>query len=347
MKPGFIVITGGAGFLGSWLTKTFRSHGASVRIYDIAEAPDWAHGEGIEYLQGDIRDGAALGRAVEGASAIIHSAFASPRMTPEAIEGVNVEGARQLSSQAVVKRVPRVVLISSSVVTREPRVHPFLPNAGITAFDSYRKSRAEAERIVMEQGGGSFTAALVRPKTFVGPGRISAFTIVFDWIRQGKPVVLMGKGNNRYQLLEIGDMAEGIRLLAGSTAQGVFNFGASRFGTLREDLQALIDHAGTSSQLRSIPAPAARSVLRTMDFCGLMPPSELHYLNAWGKDSVVDTSRAINELGWTPNWSNADALRRAYDWYLESIAATGSARTIHPLPGSHRMMGKLIETILR
>jgi nucleoside-diphosphate-sugar epimerase len=63
--------------------------------------------------------------------------------------------------------------------------------------------------------------------------------------------------------------------------------------------------------------------LRGMELAGIVPASEWHYMSAWGKNSVVDTSRAVEELGWRPRWSNAEALRNAYDWYVDSIIATG------------------------
>ncbi len=255
-------------------------------------------------------------------------------------------GARELSQQTLSRGVSRVVLISSSVVERAPNVHPFLRRAGINAFDLYRKSRAEAERVFAEQASRGFRLAMARPKTFVGPGRVSAFNIIFEWIRQGRPVLLMGEASNHYQLLEIGDMAEGIRLLTNSDAEGVFHFGATRFGTFRDDLQALIDHAGTNSRLRFVPGLAARAILRGMELAGMPPPSELHYMSARGKDSVVDTTRAMRELGWQPKWSNADALRSAYDWYVQSMVVTGTAKSIHILPRSrHRALGKVIETL--
>jgi nucleoside-diphosphate-sugar epimerase len=344
---GRVLITGGAGFLGSRLAGVFRRHGVGIRIFDLAERPQWAHGEGIDYVQGDVRDPAAVAGVLEGVDAVIHSAFASPRMAPEVIQSVNADGALQVARQAIAHGVPRLVLISSTVVQRPPRKHPFLKNSGVNAFDWYRRSRVDAERIVSELGGARLRVAIVRPKTFVGAGRVSAFNIVFEWIRQGKPVILMGRAANPYQLLEIGDMAEGIRLLTHSNAEGVFHFGASSFGTLREDLQALIDHAGTSARLRFMPAPLARTMLLAMEAAGMALPSELHYMSAWGKDSVADTSRAVEELGWQPKWSNIEALRQAYDWYAQSMQTTGEARSIHALPASHRALNKLIGAILR
>ncbi|HEY3826959.1 MAG TPA: NAD-dependent epimerase/dehydratase family protein [Bryobacteraceae bacterium] len=347
-----ILITGGAGFLGSHLTANLLAHGTAVRIFDLADRPDWVpvsgpDASGVEYVPGDIRDGAALGSALEGVDAVIHAAFASPRMAPETIEEVNVGGARELSRQTLSRGVSRVVLISSSVVERAPHVHPFLRRAGINAFDLYRKSRAEAERVFAEQASRGFRLAMARPKTFVGPGRVSAFNIIFEWIRQGRPVLLMGEALNHYQLLEIGDMAEGIRLLTNSDAEGVFHFGATRFGTFRGDLQALIDHAGTGSRLRFVPGLAARAILRGMELAGMPPPSELHYMSARGKDSVANTTRATGELGWQPKWGNVDALRSAYDWYVQSMATTGTAKSIHMLPKSHRALGRVIDTLLR
>ena len=84
-----------------------------------------------------------------------------------------------------------------------------------------------------------------------------------------------------------------------------------------------------------------------MELAGLTPPSELHRLSAGGLDSVADISRAQRELGWQPVWSNAQALCRAYDWYAHSLETAGAAPSTHPVPGFHRTLRKLIESILR
>jgi len=342
-----VLITGGAGFLGSHLAQSFQSRGVGVRIFDIAERPEWALAPYIEYIRGDIRDARAIGRAIESSDAVIHSAFASPRMAPPEIESVNVQGALETCKQALAHGVRRFVLISSTIVDKPSRVNPLLRGAALNSLDMYRRSRVRAEALVTDQGSRGLRIGIVRPKTFIGAGRVSAFTIIFDWIRLGKPVLLLGKGANRYQLLEIRDMAEGIRLLAGSDAEGIFSFGAHRYGSLREDLQSLIDHAQTGSRLRFVPEQFARMALRGVELAGMVPPSELHYMSAWDKDSIVDTSRAVQELGWQPRWSNAEALRNAYDWYVQSIATTGKAQSIHALPVSHRRLRSLLETLLR
>ncbi len=338
-----VLITGGAGFLGTHLSESFRAAGLCVRLFDRVPPPDWAHVRGLEYVQGDIRDSAAVGEALQGAGSVVHGAFASPRQTTQLMHAVNVEGTRQLCAAALERGASRFILISSTIVTKPERKHPLLNDAPLSRLDAYRQSRAEAEQVISDFATRGLSAAIVRPKTFVGPGRVGAFAIIFDWIRQGAPVPVLGGGENRYQLLHIEDMARGICQLEASRAQGVFFFGARQFCTVREDLQTLLDYTRTGARLRFIPAALARFGMRSMEWAGLVPLSEWHQMSAQGQDSVVDILRAQRELGWQPLWSNADALRSAYDWYLASLAYTGSAPTTHPLPLSHRILKGVLQ----
>lgn len=346
MLPRRVLITGGAGFLGSHLADGFRKQGIRVRLFDRAEDPGWASSPGLEYVRGDIRDPAAVAVALEGVETVIHAAFASPRQSREVIQSVNVEGTRNLCGGALARGVRRLILISSTIVLKPRRVHPLFRNSPLTRLDLYRSSRVEAEEIVAEAGHRGLSVAIVRPKTFVGPGRVSAFAIIFEWIRLGRPVPVLGNGQNRYQLLDVRDMAEGIRLLEGGGAEGVFCFGARSFRTIRDDLQALLDHAGTGARLRFIPGWIGRMALRGMELSNIVPLSEWHYMSARGEDSIVDISRAERELGWQPERSNAQALIEAYDWYVTSLR-TGAAGSPHPVPLAHRILKGCSRILLR
>ena len=48
----------------------------------------------------------------------------------------------------------------------------------------------------------------MRPKTFIGPERLGVFEILFDWIREGRRIPILGDGSNRYQLLAVEDLVE-------------------------------------------------------------------------------------------------------------------------------------------
>jgi nucleoside-diphosphate-sugar epimerase len=334
-----VLITGGAGFLGSHLASRFRKEGFQVRLFDLAECPEWAGELGIERVRADIRDPTAVAVALDGVDTVVHAAFASPHQSREVIQSVNVGGTRNLCLGALAHGVRRLILISSTIVLKRRRVHPVLRNSPLTRLDSYRASRAAAEEVVLNEfGSKGRRVAIVRPKTFVGPGRLGAFGMIFEWIRLGSSVPVLGSGRNRYQLLDIRDMVEGIRLMEATDVEGPFYFGARDFRTVREDLQALLDHARTGARLRFIRGRVARVMLRGMELANIAPLSEWHYMSSREEDSVVDISRAERELGWRPAWSNTQALTESYDWYVTSMRATGVARRTHPVPPMHRVL---------
>lgn len=336
VSPRRILITGGAGFLGTYLANRFQSEGIPVRLLDPVGCPDWAREAGIEYVVGETRDPAAVAAALEGVDVVVHAAFAGPRQSRDVIQGVNVDGTRNVCAGALVREMRRFILISSTIVSKPQRVHPVFQNSPLTRLDLYRASRVEAEGIAAEHASAGLPVAIIRPKTFVGPGRVSAFAIIFEWIRLGRPVPVLGSGQNRYQLLDIRDLVEGIRLLEATDVGGVFFFGARDFRTVREDLQVLMDHAQTGARLRFVPGRIAQMALRGMELASLVPLSEWHYMCARGEDSVVDISRAERELDWRPERSNSKALVEAYEWYAANPRTT--APGTHPLPFAHRVL---------
>ena len=51
---------------------------------------------------------------------------------------------------------------------------------------------------------------IIRPKTFLGPERLGVFQILFDWIREGRRIPILGDGSNRYQLLDVEDLVDAV-----------------------------------------------------------------------------------------------------------------------------------------
>lgn len=338
-RPGRVLVTGGAGFLGRHLADRLLHGGARVRLLDRAAAPAGATEGGVEYVRGDVRDRAVVAAALENVDTVVHVAFASPREPLDTIRSVNVDGTGEMVEQALARGVRRLVLVSSTVVlwpARSPRAFRGVP---LARLDAYRASRVEAERLVARVAERGLSVAVARPKTFLGPGRVSAFALLFDAVRRGRPVPVLGRGDNRYQLLDVRDLADGLARLAGTAAAGLFGLGAAEFRTVREDLQALLDHACTGAQLRFVPPTVARLGLRSIELAGLVPLAEWHYRTARGEDSVVDIARARDELGWHPVCSNARTLVEAYDWYAGRIATGGTAPTTHRVPLAHRVLG--------
>jgi nucleoside-diphosphate-sugar epimerase len=336
-------ISGGAGFLGLHLARRLVGDGHAVRTLDLAPLDDPALEGSVEELRGDVRDPAAVGRLVDGADVLVHAAAALPiRGSRDEIVGVNVGGTAAVLGAAAEAGVRRSVFISSTAVYGVPKVHPIFEDAPLVGVGAYGDSKIEAERVCLEFARRGHEVVIVRPKTFIGPERLGVFEILFDWIHDGRRIYVLGDGSNRYQLLAVEDLVDAVVRAAsaeGAAGQAI-NVGAQEFGTVRSDLQSLIDHAGSTSRLTAVPARPAEIALRALELARVSPLAEWHYKTAH-RDSFVDVSKAERLLGWHARYSNAEALCRTYDWYLEHRGTLGRAGTTHRVPWNQQALALL------
>jgi nucleoside-diphosphate-sugar epimerase len=274
---------------------------------------------------------------------LVHAAAALPiQASRDSIRSVNVEGAAVTLAAALEAGVGRTVLISSTAVYGIPKHHPLREDAPLVGVGHYGESKIEAERVARRAGRRGLEVVILRPKTFIGPERLGVFEILFDWIREGRRIPILGDGSNRYQLLAVEDLVEATVSAATADVAGeTFNIGATEFGTVRSDLEGLIAHAGSGSRLRPVPAKPAELALRGLELARLSPLAEWHYRTAH-RDSYVDVSKAQKLLGYTPRLSNEQALCETYDWYLATRdTRTRSVGVTHRVPWDQRALGVL------
>ena len=308
-------ISGGAGFLGLHLARRLLSDGHEVRLLDLVALSDSQLEGRVRQIRGDIRDESAAREHVDGARILVHGAAAVPMRGSRAeIESVGVDGTLTLLSAAGEAGVRRVVLTSSSAVYGVPDKYPIEENDPLQDGES-TIAVEDACRAFMRRG---LECVILRPTTLVDPERLGVLQILFDRVRAGSRIYIPGEGSNRFQLLAVDDLVEAIVLSASKRAAAgeTLNAGAKEFGTVRSDLQALIDHAGSKSRLTPVPVQPAEIVLRALGPARLSPLVEWHYRTAH-RDAFVDVSKAERILGWKPRLSNAEALIETYDRYLE------------------------------
>lgn len=333
-KSSTILVTGGAGFLGINLIRDLLARGHRVRSYDIAPFA-YPEAERIEVLQGDIRDTSLHDRAFDGVDVVVHCAAALPLAAPSEIHSTNVDGTKALLDTARRKATPRVVHISSTAVYGIPDHHPLVEDDPMQGVGPYGESKVQAERICQSFRASGMVLPILRPKSFVGPERLGAFELLYDFAADGHGFPVLGSGANRYQLLDVADLCDAICLTAfgpTDTANQTFNIGADKFGTMRESFQAVLDRAGHGKRIVGLPAAPAIWTLRALEAVHLSPLYKWIYETA-ATDSFVSIDRARQTLGFAPRYSNIDALLRNYDWYLANrgrIAA--QAGVTHRVP---------------
>jgi nucleoside-diphosphate-sugar epimerase len=333
-------ISGGAGFLGLHLARRLLADGHDVRTLDVVPLDDADLERSVDELRGDVRDRDSVVKLVQGAGVVVHAAAALPiQASRGSIRSVNVGGTENVLRAADDAGVRRVIFISSTAVYGVPEKHPIEEDDPLVGVGSYGESKIDAEGLCRV---AAVETTIVRPKTFIGAERLGVFEILFDWIREGRRIYTLGKGQNRYQLLAVEDLVDAIVRAAGepAAARETFNIGATEFGTVRSDLQALIDHARSSSRLQPVPVKPAEIALRGLELLRVSPLAEWHYKTAH-KDSFVDVSKAQRLLGWQPRLSNRDALIQTYDWYLANRGRVGGAGVTHRVPWNQQALGLL------
>jgi nucleoside-diphosphate-sugar epimerase len=340
MQP-TILITGGAGFLGINLCRYLLARGFALRSLDIASF-DYAERPTVDAMQADIRDRAAVDRAMQGIVTVIHCAAALPRSSSREIFSTNVEGTRILLESARRNGIQRFVFISSTAVYGIPDHHPIVETDGLRGVGSYGESKIGAEQVCTIARREGLCVPVLRPKTFVGPERLGVFELLYDFAYEGHDFPVLGSGANAYQLLDVEDLCEVIHRCCTGESEVVncdFNVGAADFCSMRDNVQAVLDRAGHGGRVVELPAGAAIAALKVLAFVGLSPLYPWIYDTA-SKDSFVSIERLKQRLGFTPRYSNVAALVRNYDWYaVHRDEYRGKKGVTHRVPWKHGLLG--------
>ena len=215
-----------------------------------------------------------------------------------------------------------------------PDHHPLREDDPLEGVGPYGIAKVQAEEICASFREQDMCVPIIRPKSFVGPERLGVFALFYDWAKDGHGFPMIGDGKNRYQLLDVEDLCQAIHLTLTKPAEiagDTFNIGAKEFATMREDYQAVLDRAGFGKKVRGFPAAPLILALRLLEALKLSPLYKWVYETA-SKDSFVSIEKAEQKLGYTPRYSNIDALVRNYDWYLANLAQFGGASGV-----SHRV----------
>lgn len=218
-----ILVTGGAGYVGSLLTPQLLDRGYQVRVYDILYFGDEFLPKGnpnLTVIQGDIRDTAALAKALEGVDAVISLACISNDASFELDEklstSVNLEAFEPMVMAAKKAGVRRFVYCSSSSVygvSESPDVteeHPLVP------LTLYNKYKGMCEPLLFRHQSPEFVCVTIRPATLCGYAprqRLDlSVNILTNHAVNNNKITVFG-GSQKRPNLHVHDMADLYQLL--------------------------------------------------------------------------------------------------------------------------------------
>jgi nucleoside-diphosphate-sugar epimerase len=338
------LVTGGSGFLGINLIRHLVERGHQVVSIDIEpfDYPDMV--DRVDHRLVDVRDRDAVDRCMEGVDFFMHGAAALPLYGKSDILTTNIQGTRNVLESALQHGVLRGVYISSTAVYGIPDKHPLYEDDPLVGVGPYGSSKIEAEKIVGELRGKGMTITTIRPKSFVGPERLGVFAIFYQWASEGRSFPMIGRGRNLYQLLDVEDLCDAIVLSVehpdAAAVNTELNIGAREYTTMREDYQVVLDKAGFGRKIKESPANLVIFALEVLEFFKLSPLYPWVYKTAT-KDSFVSIEKAERILGYSPKFSNREALLKNYQWYLDNRDRYGKGQggVSHRAPWSQGILG--------
>lgn len=322
-----VVVTGASGFVGSAVARALIEAGFAVRALVRPSSPRTnLDGLGIEIAVGDMRDLAAVGRAVNGARYVVHVA-ADYRLwarNPDDILRNNIEGTRVVIQAAKAAGAERIVY-TSSVATLKP-AHPrcpadeTVPLAETEAIGGYKRSKVAAERLVESMiASEGLPVVIVNPTAPIGPRDVRPTPtgrIIIE-AASGRMPAYVDTGLN---LVHVDDVAAGhVAALQRGRIGERYILGGENM-TLAEMLGRIARLAGRRPPRLRVPRhliyPLAYAAEAAAHFTGREPFVTLDGLRMAKSCMFFTSEKAKRELGYKARPADV-AVRDAVQWFHE------------------------------
>lgn len=305
-----VLVTGGAGFIGSHLCDRLLDQGHRVRALDDLSTGVREHlAADVELVVGDVADRDAVARAFEGPAldAVLHVAgqasIATSFAQPERDLGTNVTGTLNVLAECLARGVPRLVFASSMTVYGEPETVPTPESAPCSPVSYYGVTKYAAERYVQIAGArADVDLAVTSLRMFNVYGERQSLTnpyqgvlaIFIGNVLRREPITIHSDGTQTRDFVHVDDVVDAwLRVLDDPSTHGrVLNLGSGHETTISELAHAVVAGFGEPDwEIRS--GPAQRGDLRR---------------------SAADVSALQTATGWKPATLLEAGMSRTIDW---------------------------------
>jgi len=231
VQYGRVLVTGGAGFVGSHLVDTLTNDGVEVRVLDNLSTGQSDYlkplmgTDKMQFIEGDLRDEGKVKAAVKDVEAVFHlAAITSVPYSvqyPEVTRQVNVEGTRTVLEACLREGVEQVINVSSCAVYGEPKYLPVDEGHPTNPISPYAETKLAAEQLCREfREASGLKTMVLRPFNMYGSrmrkdqygGVIARFA---EQLRVQKPPIIYGDGEQTRDFLHVEDAVRAMRLVLG------------------------------------------------------------------------------------------------------------------------------------
>ena len=318
-----VLVTGASGFVGSALCDRLAQSGYTVRAA-LRSDRSMPACVAEKVAIGDIAAPCNLPEALANVDSVIHLAARAHILhdapgNADLYTETNARGTLRLAEAAAVAGVRRFVYLSSIKVNGEATIdHAYTSADEPRPQDAYGVSKLLGERSLLEVAARTrMEIAIVRPPLVYGPGVRANFLRLLRWVDSGLPLPL-GAIHNKRSLVSVWNLSSLlIALLKHPTVPN-----RALLVSDAEDLSTpeLIQRIGLAMhrQVRLLPIP-----MTVLSFCGRLTGRKAEVDRLSGS-LVVDIGSTRKELGWSPEFTVDESLRRTVEWYRERSRSGGS-----------------------
>lgn len=301
------LVTGATGFIGSYVVRDLVARGRPVRV--LARRPELLGDQLVRRLdvhRGDVRDAAALTRAVQGASTVLHLAACARAWSRDPLEfaAVNVSAVETLLEAAYDAGVDRLVHVST-VLTLPP--HQAAPVGGAAREPTpYEESKLAGERLVESYAAQGRHAVIVHPTRVYGPGPLhdaNAVTRIIAQYLAGRFRVRLADGDVLGNYVHAADVATGIQLAAERGRGGSHYLLGGENVSFRRFLELLEELTGVRRRVFALPRRAALAFARAAQLWGRLggaAPITPGWVRVFLEDRRVDVEPTRVALQYRP-----------------------------------------------
>jgi UDP-glucose 4-epimerase len=309
-----VLVTGGSGFIGSNLVKALVKNGCEVTVLDNLSSGHRTNLDPfpqIRFINGDVRDPAAVDAATEGAAIVFHLAASVGNKRsiddPIADAEINVLGTLRILEAARKHKVRKVVASSSAGIFGELKTLPIREDHPIEPDTPYGSTKLCGEKLCLAYSKlYDIEAVCLRYFNVYGPNqRFDAYgnvipIFVFKMLR-GEPLTIFGDGEQTRDFVNVADVVQAnLRAAATTNVSGAFNIGSNS----RITINRLVTLLRTAS---GIEPTVAHGPQRAGDV----------------RDSLADISAAKAMLGFTPAVAIDEGLIEYCEWATAEVRRTG------------------------
>ena len=327
------LVTGGTGLLGSHIVEHLLRADRKVRAL-VRDGSDtsWLKSQGVELATGHLQDEDSLAKACEGVDVVFHSAakVGDWGNWPE-FQEITINGTERLLKAAHQARVKRFVHISSISCYGHPEnngqvldeTDPVGQN--LYRWSYYTKSKVVVEKMVLDfHKEHGLPVTIIRPSWLFGERDRITVARVVNAIRTGG-MKLMGDGSNLLSAIYAGNVAQGCVLAARKdVAIGqIYNLSNNGKITQKELFDLYAKNLDCPPVEKKLPFKLALFAGFMMEVFGRLlrskkPPLATRYA-VWlmGRKVYFSTDKARQQLGWEPEVSYEDGVKRTVEWFLQ------------------------------